>query len=146
MASDKMVNHHYRVEFQNALAPGQEIRYAVIFNRKCCQPAFETATQKMASQESIPILETQRFKINIQFPKNYKIIRPRIVVLGKSDIELKTVSKIYQDINKQFLREVTGNPPKASIVIDGPIPNLRYKIEWCLPTKELLTQEGFFTK
>ena len=142
--SDKLINRVYRVTFEKKVESGQKIKYALIYYRKNYKLPYETASNTYDSQEKIAVIETAKFNLSVEFPRNYKLIQPQILVFAKSDIELPKVEKIYRKLNKSFEIETSGNPPRASLSVDTPIPNIRYQIMWRLPSKKLLEDEGFY--
>lgn len=142
--SDKLVNQIYRVEFERKLIQGSEIKYVLILLRKNYILPYETHECSSDFQEKIAVIETAKFSLSVEFPRKYKLIQPQIVILGKSDIELKKVEDIYRKLNKGFETDISSDPPKASLEVDSPIPNIRYQIAWRLPSKEYLTEMGFF--
>ena len=141
--SDKLINKTYRVEFERKIKSGTEVKYALIVKRKNYILPYETENCTSDYQEKIAVIETAKFSLSVEFPSKYKLVQPQILILGKSDIELKKVEEIYRKLNKTFESDTSSDPPKATLEVDSPIPNIRYQITWRLPTKEYLINVGF---
>lgn len=132
-----------RAEFETALFPNESSSYQIILNYKNYQDVYKNDYNNQVIHSKRADLEIKRLILSIEFPEKYLVLQPEYIVESKSNVRIDRVEDLCSVENLDFTEQINQNPIKLELVVEKPIPSLKYMLSWKLPNLLHLEKSNF---
>jgi len=132
--------------FETALEPNEEAKYQIVLKYDNYQCIY-------SNNGNIPIkhckwaeLSKKRIILSITFPRDYRIKHPEYLVESNSNVRMTEVEKICEKENESLQNQMNRKNITLTLIVNKPVPSLRYSLLWKLPDIDLLKKEHFINQ
>ena len=134
-----------KAQFITALAPSEVATYRITITYSNYQNYYslDTKNKTHIAHCKRADLGVKRIDLSIVFPQGYRVLQPEYVVQGSSSVRIPIIENLCEVENRNLNEQIHSDPIKISLVVNNPIPNLRYMLSWCLPDNTMLNNAKF---
>jgi len=130
--------------FETVLAPMEEATYRITLTYKKYQSICftENGVRRMVHCKRAK-LGIKRLALSIEFPHGYCVLQPEYVVEGSSAVRIYRVEALCEAENPDLNVQIQRAPIRMELVVNKPIPSLKYMLSWGLPESSMLSKLRF---